>query len=1061
MVTRNVLGNGTINTPLTNIPGLALAQQLAAIKNRELQRSIAYEAQPQDAMTFSNRGDWLEQLGEWKIGDVEVGRRVGNLLVGGLQTFDRNILNWTGTGLSVLGRVSEGIFGGESSIKDAGTYLLNLDQDFDKAAQQAYYDVNHGKIDNLAEDWHGSGTSLGFATTQLLTYLASLGAGAPVGLAALLAYAARNTHEALSEAGNAVSDLYAMDKNRLDDALLGGLYSMAGNAPLDWTQGGLEGVLGKLGEGLYNAAFPNAGVVSNLIASYLGGLAGQQINELLQEPRQQGTEQAVINTFKSGDMSFGNFLSNYGKEMSNFGDYFAQVAPSVARSTFITHNLTWPLGIAGGAYHTNRYNRDMRTRVPEAVSNLEKSRTNLEQQRTNLLNNADTLDKQRSAIINDAYNLEQQREDLLNNASNTPQSGYDIGIGINSANEEMDTNPDYQYDAQTEDEVPILSRGETLSRADAMRSKAQSMRSQAEDMRSQAKDMRSQAEASLSQAKTLDEQLKILKDYAESSPAWATRDAPQELYEALGKGEESISLFADDEDLKEDGTPEPSPSTEETTTQRLVDDEPDIDLDEAKAQPNSTTTQQATQAGAMPSVGEQQNTQDTTAEQSDTQLLPPSAQQKDNISSPFDNINNTSDTNQNLVDDAEDESYHQSTQGAQANNDINAGKFTFSTKGKSYTFGVASTHSNDTGSTGIATDRRMRYQGRRLEIRNSRGQVIATYYPYTGSFIFTPDMEKKHSSRWLNSFKNQFISNANDYLGRSGFLDANNNLIPDGNEAFRRAWDKRRKSDANSFYDDIAYPEDAVAPSYEQAQSSTGQAQTRRSSILESIRRAVNGDLYHQSQAGEQSGNAGTQADANTFTVRTGKGDYSFRVSAGEFNDRQQRHKKFWGRFIDVADAAGNTIARISPSFNYIEFSKHAPKDTATREAIYSILGNPANIHMMAANNGFTIQNGQIVDNSDKDFRKQEFERWGKVQEAQYIADWMQYDKNERERRAKMSFGERMKEDIIDDTIDSIKGYPGRVWNRGKQTWNKGQARAGKSCRRWQECYIQGYAVRL
>ncbi len=108
---------------------------------------------------------------------------------------------------------------------------------------------------------------------------------------------------------------------------------------------------------------------------------------------------------------------------------------------------------------------------------------------------------------------------------------------------------------------------------------------------------------------------------------------------------------------------------------------------------------------------------------------------------------------------------------------------------------------------------------------------------------------------------------------------------------------------------------------------------------------------------------------------------------------KQQKHKKFWGRFLNVFDATGNIIARISPSLNYMEFSKHAPKDTATRDVIYSILGNPANIHMMATSNDFTIQNGQFVDNSDKEFRKKEFERWDKIREAQSIAAWMQHDK--------------------------------------------------------------------
>ena len=65
-----VTGSGTIYDPLTNISGLSASQALNAIKRWEMQKSIANEAQPQDAMTFSNRGDWLEQLGDWKVGDV-------------------------------------------------------------------------------------------------------------------------------------------------------------------------------------------------------------------------------------------------------------------------------------------------------------------------------------------------------------------------------------------------------------------------------------------------------------------------------------------------------------------------------------------------------------------------------------------------------------------------------------------------------------------------------------------------------------------------------------------------------------------------------------------------------------------------------------------------------------------------------------------------------------------------------------------------------------------------------------------------------------------------------
>ncbi len=83
----------------------------------------------------------------------------------------------------------------------------------------------------------------------------------------------------------------------------------------------------------------------------------QELSELFQENRQQLTEQAVKNTFQSGDMSLGNFWNNYKKEMGKFGDYFEEVAPVTAKSTFLSHNIMWPLGVAGGAYRTRGYNK--------------------------------------------------------------------------------------------------------------------------------------------------------------------------------------------------------------------------------------------------------------------------------------------------------------------------------------------------------------------------------------------------------------------------------------------------------------------------------------------------------------------------------------------------------------------------------------------------------------------------------------------------------------------------------------------------------------------------------
>lgn len=91
-----------------------------------------------------------------------------------------------------------------------------------------------------------------------------------------------------------------------------------------------------------------------------------------------------------------------------------------------------------------------------------------------------------------------------------------------------------------------------------------------------------------------------------------------------------------------------------------------------------------------------------------------------------------------------------------------------------------------------------------------------------------------------------------ELLERGGVLDANGMLISDSNEALRRVWDKRMKTDANSFYEDITYPEDTATANYGQVQSSTSAntsqarlAKVTQSNIIDKIRSVVNGEIYH------------------------------------------------------------------------------------------------------------------------------------------------------------------------------------------------------------------------
>ena len=388
-----ITGTGAIDDPLTNIPGLAEAQALNTMKEREMRRSIANEAQPQDAMTlyqnnltlpegyvpldYENRDNWLGRFSDWEFSEGDqMGRKIANNLTGFLQTISRGVYNGVGTGLSAIGRGSEALLGGKSYLKKWGTDLLDFDQNVNNVLNDYLGYVNKGNIDNLAQEYHGAGTSVAFAALSTLIRLLT-----PYSYLSipswLIGQVAENGLEALFEANTTVSDLYAMDKNRLDDALLGGAYSFLGNYPLDLAQNSVEGAIGYAYKNfpLMDWAIPNGtgirSILTQLAKGYFGELGMQELSELFQEPRQQLTEQAVKNTFQSGDMSLGNFWNNYKKEMGKFGDYFEEVAPVTAKSTFLSHNIMWPLGVAGGAYRTRGYNKQMRAEVPEAIGKLE------------------------------------------------------------------------------------------------------------------------------------------------------------------------------------------------------------------------------------------------------------------------------------------------------------------------------------------------------------------------------------------------------------------------------------------------------------------------------------------------------------------------------------------------------------------------------------------------------------------------------------------------------------------------------------------------------------------
>ena len=245
-----------------------------------------------------------------------------------------------------------------------------------------------------------------------------------------------------------------------------------------------------------------------------------------------------------------------------------------------------------------------------------------------------------------------------------------------------------------------------------------------------------------SEARTVDEQLNELKDYIDSKPSWWEPDST--LVDILSKGaktdtagnadaREDLDLYPDDE------TPQ-SPDTNNSAnpqSEQMVDSETDFDLTEALTADDSL----------------------------------------------FDDESDGNTASILLDDDGEDgedvEEYNQ-TAPSSSSEESSAGSLSFSDRGKSYEFDVVSTYGNNFGNS-ISGNRTARYRGRRLEIRDKRGNLFATYYPYTGRFDFD-NRRSKQSARWYDTFKRTLNSQLNDYLRNAGLLDSSGNLIPDGND---------------------------------------------------------------------------------------------------------------------------------------------------------------------------------------------------------------------------------------------------------------------------------------
>ena len=196
---------------------------------------------------------------------------------------------------------------------------------------------------------HGAGTSLGYRAASMLATLAALGTMGPLGASAV-GGALGGGLEALSESGMSLSDNYATDKDRFNDALKAANYQFLVNAPTDMAIEAIE-----------NRFSPVVNPNGKFLSDWLKSLAINEASEITQETKQNIIGSAANRTFEDKDATLEQFLRNLGSELGNAPEHFAQVAPEIAVSTAITEGILGLMGLAGGANNRNSTNETIQS----------------------------------------------------------------------------------------------------------------------------------------------------------------------------------------------------------------------------------------------------------------------------------------------------------------------------------------------------------------------------------------------------------------------------------------------------------------------------------------------------------------------------------------------------------------------------------------------------------------------------------------------------------------------------------------------------------------------------
>ena len=742
----------------------------------------------------------------------------------------------------------------------------------------------------IDEVTHGGGTATGFdgASAAIKAGVDRLIKGLPPGdpritvLKVLL-----STMEAGTEAGGFIIDKYSKDPSILRDP--DKLVDIAQLAGMDFTANAIPDFLLDTVGDYIGSRIP----VTGMLQKFAKGAFGELIKENIQEAYQTATERAMEKTFQSGNFSVGNFWDNLTGEYKNIlfpytdeqnnqhSGYLWEQMPEVSASTALSTIVMGALGLPNPRQRGHILTQKGRQTM---VDNSLKE---------DLTGHRDIY--RGKVLTND--------EDLLGMLM-PPDSNEDIAQEsyerLKKRRDELKARIEQLYDAYA-------------SIGDEADTDIEAM-SYIHDMERELQEVEGQIGLGLGTYRATKRSLKNVSDALKS---WAK-------YNKIGAITNPVQDDAKDffPDIRLNVPAEPP----EEKVQQSQSIPPIVDVDEIQQvapeglQPQSTQTQVA-EPDLLPDTPRRQNNGDT--------LLRDLGFQQDNSINEYDDVDDEPDE---WLDDSFDEQYNQSNPTSETNSDDGSrsiGNFVFSTSSNDYNFNVVSTRvsNNPNGVNNAGNVRMDRYRGQYIEIRNKRGKVIATYYPYLGTFSFSQDVDRKHSAKWKQAFKNSFRNNLSTYLNNGNFNDETGNLKPDGAEGFRQRWDNRIASDSNAqnaFYSNEVQQEDIDVPNI--------------------------GTLSVSYQNGEG---------------REVKAELSAEI--GNFGNDMPEHRQYYGRHINIRDKYGNIVARYAPHTGKVKFSKDA-ETGYMRKAIMEQLRRKAKSLMKNA--GFLDENGRLITDGNEGYRE-------------------------------------------------------------------------------------------